>query len=78
MRCGHDDCYSCPYKDCISDVEVEPERKKKGRKKLPPEEKKRREKIAAHAYYVQRKEKWHNIYMQKSEGKVTKRYNKAI
>lgn len=35
MACLHDDCFSCPYPDCIS--KDEPKKKKPGRKKLPPE-----------------------------------------
>lgn len=44
-KCGCEDCFNCPYADCIlnyDDIEVEPIRGKRGRKKLPPEEKKAR------------------------------------
>lgn len=74
MKCEHDDCYTCPYKDCISDVEVEPERKKRGRKKLPPEEKARRRSIQNHLYYLKKADSRHEAYMEKTEGKVKRRY----
>lgn len=76
MKCNHDNCFTCPYPDCISNVEVEPERKKKGRKKLPPEEKARRKRIARHERYLRERDKCHELYMIRSEGKVTKRYKK--
>lgn len=79
MRCTHNNCYTCPYEDCISDVEVEPERKKRGRKKLTVEEREQRkaaEKIARHERYLRERDKCHEVYMIRSEGKVTKRYKK--
>ena len=38
-KCTHNDCFTCPYPDCISDKD--PVKKKRGRKRLPPEVKKR-------------------------------------
>lgn len=78
MKCTHDNCYTCPYSDCISDVEVEPERKKRGRKRLPPEEKARRKSIARHERYLRERDKCHEQYMLKTEGKVTRRYKKKL
>ena len=43
MSCLHDDCFTCPYADCIS--ETEPKTKKKsnrGRKAIPVDVKHRR------------------------------------
>ena len=75
--CNHDNCYTCPYPDCISNVEVEPERKKPGRKKLTPaqrEERKAAEKIKRHERWLREKDSCHEQYMIRTEGKVTKRY----
>lgn len=74
MKCEHNDCFTCPYGDCISDVEVEPERKKRGRKKLPPEEKAKRKALRNHLYYEKHSDRWRNDYYEKSEGKVSRRY----
>lgn len=77
MKCEHNDCFTCPYDDCISNVEVEPDRKKPGRKKLTPEEKAQRkeaEKIKRHERWLRDRERCHEIYIQKTEGKVKKRY----
>ena len=74
MICGHDNCFTCPYEDCISDVEVEQERKKRGRKPLSPEEKKKRVAARNHDYYLRNTDKRHRNYMEKSEGKVKRRY----
>ena len=75
--CTHNDCFTCPYEDCISKVEVEPERKKPGRKKLPLEEKKKRISARNHDYYLRNQLKKHELYIEKSEGKVKRRYKKA-
>lgn len=69
-KCTHDDCFTCPYQDCISEVEVEPERKKKGRKKLPEEERKRRKKLRQHAYYESHIEKWQELYERQKKNKA--------
>ena len=39
MACEHDDCFTCPYKDCINKAEpkIEKVKKKPGRKKMNPE-----------------------------------------
>lgn len=69
MKCTHEDCFTCPYDDCISDKS--PVSKKRGRKKLPPEvvrqhrlayqrkyNKEHKEKLAAQMkkYYQEHKE----------------------
>ena len=52
MKCEHDNCLTCPYPDCISDVgPINRVRKKPGRKRMDPEEKKRRAKIYQAEYY---------------------------
>lgn len=53
-RCMHDDCFTCPYKDCISETDPG-EHKKPGRKKLSLEEKKARK--AAYMREYERKHK---------------------
>lgn len=37
-RCGHADCFTCPYDDCIATKEdtLKGEKRKPGRPKLPP------------------------------------------
>lgn len=79
MKCAHNNCFTCPYKDCISNVEVDPERKKPGRKRLTPEQREQRkaaEKIARHERWLRERDKCHELYMIRSEGKVTRRYKK--
>lgn len=73
MKCNHNDCFTCPYKDCISDVEVGTFARR-GRKPLSAEEKAKRKKARHSAYYIKHQAKWHEIYMKKSEGKVKRRY----
>lgn len=70
MKCEHNDCSTCPYDDCISNVEVEPERKKKGRKKLPEEERLRRIQLRNHAYYESHIEKWQDLYEKRVQKKM--------
>lgn len=79
MKCTHNNCFTCPYKDCISNVEIDPERKKPGRKRLTPEQREQRkaaEKIARHERWLRERDKCHELYMKRSEGKVTRRYKK--
>lgn len=76
MKCGHDDCFTCPYPDCISDVHVGPYAKR-GRKPLPPEEKAKRRKAYNKAYTEKHKAERHALYMIRSEGKVKRRYKKG-
>ncbi len=78
MKCEHNDCFTCPYKDCISSVEVEPERKKRGRKKLPPEERQRRRRARSLEYYYNHPEKYRQNYERRTEGKVTRRYRSKL
>ena len=65
--CGHDNCFTCPYADCISDKE--PQKRKAGRKKKDPEERKRRQNIAHKKYYEANRERIkkynHDYYMKR-------------
>lgn len=61
-KCKHDDCFTCPYADCISDRKAEP--KKRGRKKLDPEELRQRRNARARHYHETHKEE-HRAYMRK-------------
>lgn len=65
--CEHDDCFTCPYPDCISDKE--PQKRKAGRKKKDPEERKRRQRIAHKKYCEANREKIkqynHDYYMKR-------------
>lgn len=74
MICTHNDCFTCPYGDCISNKEPEKPKAKKGRKKMPPEEKSQRKKLKCKEYYEQHKEKYREYYLAKTEGKVKHRY----
>lgn len=76
MSCEHNDCFTCPYSDCISDME--PQRKKPGRKPLPLEERQRRRKEYNARYNKTHQVQNHNRWVQKSEGIVKKRYNTKI
>lgn len=48
-RCRHDDCFTCPYPDCI--YEKAKKGDKKSREKLSPDELKRHKKEANAKYY---------------------------
>lgn len=78
MKCEHNNCLTCPYPDCISDVEVEPERKKRGRKKLSPEEKKRRKRVRSMEAYYKNPGYWHDRYVAKTQGTVSERYKSKL
>jgi hypothetical protein len=49
MMCRHDDCFTCPYEDCICDKVRKGD--KKSRTKLSPEELKRHKKENNKKYY---------------------------
>ena len=78
MKCNHNDCFTCPYDDCISDVEVTAERSKKGRKALPIEEKKKRRRLYNATYNKKHKKDNHDRYIKKTEGIVKKRYKTKL
>ena len=50
MRCKHNDCFTCPYTDCISDTAPKGARKK--RQKITKEEAKRRKTEYNRKYYL--------------------------
>lgn len=52
----HDDCFTCPYKDCISERDPG-SRKTPGRKKLSPEEKKARKAAYMREYQKKNRER---------------------
>jgi hypothetical protein len=56
-RCMHNDCFTCPYKDCISNKEPEgyPFAEVKRRKKLTPEEKRLKNNLRQRLYYQKKK-----------------------
>ena len=60
MRCEHDDCLTCPYPECVKDRVI-------GR----TSEAKRRYNTA---YYERNKARFHEKYMERSEGNVKRRY----
>lgn len=72
MKCTHDDCFTCPFEDCIS--QYGNTRSKRGRKPLDPEEKAKRRKAYNQTYYKKHKAEKHERYMRKTEGKVKRRY----
>ena len=64
MICEHDDCYTCPYPDCIAsqESEVHKQKKKRGRKPMDPELKKKKRRAYCRQYYAEHKEAM-NAYM---------------
>ena len=58
MICEHDDCYTCPYADCIAsqESEVNKQKKKRGRKPMDPEEKRKKRSAYGKEYYKKHKE----------------------
>lgn len=76
MKCEHNDCFTCPYPDCIKNSE--PIKRKCGRKALSPEEKKRRKKIYNATYRKKHKAEEHEKYLKRTEGIVKRRYKKKV
>lgn len=72
MTCEHDNCYTCPYPDCISGKgpKEKPVKKKPGRKKLPREELLEHHRQYARQYYNAHKEKYREYYMKYSSRKT--------
>lgn len=67
MVCEHDNCFTCPYPDCISDTEPMASGKgKPGRKKMNPEEVRQHRLEYQRRYNQEHKEK---IYAQKKAEK---------
>ena len=69
--CMHDDCFTCPYPDCISSRD--PKSKKGGRKTVSEEEKQRRRRASWDRYHDRHKEEINErrrkAYHKKKEGK---------
>lgn len=53
-KCNHDDCFTCPYPDCIGERKAAPN--KRGRKPISAEEKAKRKSAYAKQYYQEHKE----------------------
>lgn len=70
-NCHHNDCFTCPYKDCISDSG--PKSQPKPRRKLSPEELKMRKKEINRKYYSKNRAKISELhrsyYSKKKAGK---------
>ena len=63
--CEHDNCETCPYADCISDIGPRvKEKKKPGRKKIDPELKRQRALAWQREYYQKHKDKYHKYYQE--------------
>lgn len=77
MKCEHNDCFTCPYEDCISNFEIG-KRSRPGRKELSPEEKAKRRKAYNKAYNQRHQAQNHERYIKKTEGIVKRRYNTRI
>ena len=58
MICTHEDCFSCPYPDCVVNDEKERKAppKKRGRKPMDPEEKRKKRSAYGKKYYAEHKE----------------------
>ena len=72
-RCNHNDCFSCPYDDCISDTS--PKGSVSKRKKLSKDEAKLRRKENNKRYYYKNREKiseLHRKYYQEQKNQSGK------
>ena len=54
VKCTHNDCFTCPYKDCISDKD--PVKKKRGRPPIPLEEKRKHRRERQRKYISKHRE----------------------
>ena len=70
-NCHHNDCFTCPYKDCISDRGPKTQTKK--REKLSPDELKIRKRESNKKYYAKNRAKISELhrsyYSKKKSGK---------
>ena len=78
MKCEHNDCFTCPYPDCISQEDPEERARKRGRKPLSPEERKRRRQSYNLAYRTKHKAELKEKYLKRTEGIVKRRYKKKV
>ena len=74
IKCKHDDCFTCPYDDCICDKAKKSEKTKK--EKLSPEELKRHRQETNKKYY-NRNSSWiseykRELYKKKKAGRIEK------
>lgn len=78
MKCEHDDCFTCPYPDCISKKgNIDNTKKRKpGRKKLPPEVKRQNRIRQSQDYYNNHKEQrkiYQHDYYAKNQEEIKQR-----
>ena len=78
IKCEHNDCFTCPYPDCISKLDPEERARKRGRKPLPPEERKKRRQSYNLAYRKKHKSELQAKYIERTEGIVKRRYKKKV
>ena len=64
MSCQHNDCFTCPYKDCISEKDNSGEKKRPGRKKMNPEVVRQNRLRYQREYYQQHRDKLNEINKQ--------------
>lgn len=73
MKCQFEDCFACPYDDCILS-DTAPTGAKRGRKPLPPEERKAHRRAYQREYYQKHKEelkaKAHKRYLRSTYGQL--------
>lgn len=60
MRCTHDDCFTCPYPDCVMDST--PRGSARKRSKLSPTERKIRKSIANKKYYEKNQSRFQALH----------------
>lgn len=56
IKCKHDDCFTCPYPDCIAEKAAR-EEKSRNRRKLTPDEIKRRKREINKKYYSKNRDR---------------------
>ena len=71
-KCNHDNCFTCPYPDCIVDGEIKKNRVKR-RRKLPAEEAKRRRAENNKRYYEKNRAKYSELHRQNYQRRKAKK-----
>lgn len=74
MKCRHNDCFTCPYPDCISDKVKKGDKKSRG--KLSPEELKIHKQEANKKYYNKNRaqiSEWKREYYKKKKAGSSKK-----
>lgn len=73
MRCEHNDCFTCPYPDCIRNKTKKGDKKLK--RNLTPEEQKRHKREINKKYYIKNRaqiSEWKREYYKKKKQKEGK------